>query len=348
MHERGQNMGGSRLERGRRTRILVVGIAALLVAGWITAFASVGAGASGSHRPAVMPANPPALKVSASDMASVRSKVMSYWTLARMKAAKPLALGVSVPAGSVNTNNAGATATGNPGVAGGILPGGVKSKTAATTGFDANSLNSNVSPDDGAYPGPNDTYNWVGKQTAFPISTVGKLFFTEPGGDYVCSASATYGSSAQPNMVWTAGHCVGAQGGESYYSNWEFCPEYSNGPNAAVGCWTWSQAQLTGGWYYDGYWSADYAYLFMGKNGTVVHKAITKVVGGMGFAWNWSRDQFWQDLGYPSASPYSGNYLAVTSAEHRYDVTNPNGTAGSDPGQEDDSIGSSPTPGLSA
>jgi hypothetical protein len=48
----------------------------------------------------------------------------------------------------------------------------------------------------------------------------------------------------------------------------------------------------------------------------------------MGFAWNWSRDQFWQDFGYPSASPYSGGKLIITSAEHRYDVTNP----GSDPG----------------
>jgi hypothetical protein len=85
----------------------------------------------------------------------------------------------------------------------------------------------------------------------------------------------------------------------------------------------------------------------MGKNGTVQHKNISKVVGGMGFSWNWSRDQFWQDFGYPSESPYNGAYLVVTSAEHRYDVTNPNGTAGADPGQQDDSIGSSQTPGFS-
>jgi hypothetical protein len=204
----------------------------------------------------------------------------------------------------------------------------------------------NSTPDNGSYPGPNDTFNWFGSKTDFPVSAIGKLFFTEPSGDYVCSASATYGNSAQPNMVWTAGHCVGAQGGSAYYTNWEFCPQYANGP-AAIGCWTWSEAQQTGGWYYDGYWSADYAYIFMNTDGTVKDKAITKVVGGLGMAWNWSDDQFWQDFGYPSESPYGGGYLVDTAAEYRYSVTNPNGTAGSDPGAQDNSIGSSQTPGFS-
>ena len=81
----------------------------------------------------------------------------------------------------------------------------------------------------------------------------------------------------------------------------------------------------------------------MQPTGTVKHTHIVAVTGGMGFGWNWSRDQFWQDFGYPSASPYSGGKLVITSAEHRYDVTNP----GSDPGQQDNSIGSSQTPGFS-
>jgi hypothetical protein len=145
-----------------------------------------------------------------------------------MRAAKPALAGVAVPAGSANADSAGATATGNPGVAGGILPGGARSTPAKTTGFDTNSPNPNVSPDDGAYPGPNDTFNYPAKESVFPVSTIGKLFFTEPSGDYVCSATSTYGSSAEPSMVWTAGHCVGPQGGENYYTNWEFCPEYNS------------------------------------------------------------------------------------------------------------------------
>jgi hypothetical protein len=172
---------------------------------------------------------------------------------------------------------------------------------------------------------------------------VGKLFFTEPGvGNFVCSASATYGSGANYNMVWTAGHCVGAQGGQKYYTNWLFCPGYNNG-EGKKGCWSWALAQQTGGWYFNGYWSADYAYLYMASSSDKVSKPVVKAVGGLGFAWNWSRDQFWADFGYPSGSPYNGAYMVITEAEHRYDVTNP----GSDPGPQDNSIGSSQTPGFS-
>jgi hypothetical protein len=213
--------------------------------------------------------------------------------------------------------------------------------------LNANPSSSSVLPADGGYPGPNDTFNWQWPQTPYPIEGVGKLFFTEPSGNFVCSAAVTFGNSKQPNMVWTAGHCVGPQGGRSYYSNWLFCPAYKNGENTSVGCWSWALAQQTGGWYFNGYWSADYAYLYMQPTGDRKAKPVSKVTGGFGFAWNWSRDQFWQDFGYPSGSPYSGGLLAVTSAEHRYDVTNPNGTAGSDPGPQDDSIGSSQTPGFS-
>ena len=144
-------------------------------------------------------------------------------------------------------------------------------------------------------------------------------------------------------MVWTAGHCVGAAAGQLYYTNFLFCPQYNNGASTKVGCWSYSLAKQTGGWYYDGYYSADYAYLYMQSTGTVKAKSIVSVTGGLGFAWNWGRDQIWQDFGYPSESPYSGGKLVVTSAEHRYDVTNPGG----DPGAQDNSIGSAQTPGFS-
>jgi hypothetical protein len=216
----------------------------------------------------------------------------------------------------------------------------VASPQVSSSRVNTNPQSSSVVPADGGYPGPNDTFLYS-QSAKYPATTIGKLFFTEPGGNFVCSAAATYGGGTK-DMVWTAGHCVGPQGGRSYYTNWLFCPQYNNGESSA-GCWAWRLAQQTGGWYFNGYWSADYAYLYMQPTGDKKAKHVVGVTGGVGFAWNWGRDQFWQDFGYPSGSPYSGGKLVMTSAEHRYDVTNPGG----DPGPADNSIGSAQTPGFS-
>jgi hypothetical protein len=257
-----------------------------------------------------------------------------------MATAKPADLGVMSRA-PVRAIAAGNTATGQPGLAGGIDENG--SPTPSRTGDAAVNAHPfpSVSPADGAYPGPNQTFNWPGSLTAFSPGAVGKLFFTEPSGNYVCSAAATYGGSTK-SMVWTAGHCVGPQGGHSYYSNFLFCPGYNNGEGVR-GCWGWSLAQQNSGWYYNGYFADDYAYLKMASTGDKKAKPVVAVTGGLGFAWNWGRDQFWSDFGYPSGSPYSGGQMVVTEAEHRYDVNNP---VSGDP-TPDNSIGSSQTPGFS-
>lgn len=337
----GRMMGRGRWRRGR---LVLFGVLVASLTGLGSTLLFTGAGATGASRvagEAALPSNPPAAVVSRQSAAAV----YAYWTPARMAAAKPAA-GATAGGPNIAAGAAGNTATGAPGLAGGYVPAGLSSVSGTGSSINRSATDATVSPADGSYPGPNDTFNWWESQGQFPVSAIGKLFFTEPSGDYVCSATATYASSSQPNMIWTAGHCLGPQGGSSYYSNWDFCPEYKNG-EAGVGCWAANYAQLTGGWYYDGYWSADYGYIILQATGNKKAKPVTSVVGGLGFGWNWSRDQIWQDFGYPSASPYTGAYLVDTSAEHRYDVTNPNGTAGSDPGQQDDSIGSAQTPGFS-
>ncbi|MBV8056179.1 MAG: hypothetical protein JO071_13165, partial [Deltaproteobacteria bacterium] len=55
--------------------------------------------------------------------------------------------------------------------------------------------------------------------------------------------------------------------------------------------------------------------------GTVVNADVATVTGGLGFAWNFPRDQHWIHLGYPAASPYTGGVIIETAAEHRYDDT---------------------------
>jgi V8-like Glu-specific endopeptidase len=79
----------------------------------------------------------------------------------------------------------------------------------------------------------------------YPYATVGHLYFTEPGGDFQCSASVIRNST-----IATAGHCVG-DGNSTYYTNWLFIPA-QNGSKAPFGSWTWSNAITTSAWYSGG------------------------------------------------------------------------------------------------
>jgi hypothetical protein len=272
--------------------------------------------------------------------AGTTDAVRAYWTKAKMASARSADL---VAGGQGKAVIAGNTASGKPGVAGGYVPASVANPTPAQAS--APSVKSTgVLPADGGFPGPNTTFDWYPKYRTYPVSTIGKLFFTEPSGEFVCTAAATYGGGSL-DTVWTAGHCVGPGGGQAYYTNWLFCPSYlePGNENPAVGCWSWASAQQTSGWYFNGYYSADYAVLFMQSTGDIIANHVVSAVGGLGFAWNWGRDQHWFDFGYPAGSPYDGNAIVVTAAEHRYDVTNPGG----DPGPQDNSIGSAQTPGFS-
>jgi hypothetical protein len=321
----------------RGGRFLILTALALASAGLGSAVLATAASA------AAVPLNAPRLSASAAGKSQTAAAVQAYWTPARMAAAKPMAGAVAGSAGAAAATTA-AKATGTPGEAGGYVPRGLSTVPGPPNKLNPNVQNSSVLPADGGFPGPNDTFDWYPRYRTYPVSTIGKLFFTEPGvGNFVCSASSTYGGNL--DMVWTAGHCVGPQGGQSYYTNWEFCPSYVNGENAAVGCWTWANAQQTGGWYFNGQFSADYAYLYMSNCGDINCTDVINVTGGLGFAWNFGRDQIWQDFGYPSGSPYDGGAIVDTSAEHRYDVVNPDSCGSSC--NSDNSIGSAQTPGFS-
>ena len=70
--------------------------------------------------------------------------------------------------------------------------------------------------------------------------TVGKLFFSDGGGDYVCSAAAI--STRKRDQVITAGHCVhtgpnvGLLEQPHFFRNWVFVPRYHRG-RAPEGKW---------------------------------------------------------------------------------------------------------------
>ena len=47
-------------------------------------------------------------------------------------------------------------------------------------------------------------------------------------------------------------------------------------------------------------------------------KRISQVVGWLGFAWNWSLYQHWNQFGYPAASPFSGKRLITSQSSYAY------------------------------
>jgi V8-like Glu-specific endopeptidase len=269
-----------------------------------------------------------------------------------MAAATPLDAPVVAPATEAATRMvAAAGADGAPGAAGGTPPtltSGLAPTQAPVIRGSAASIApaDTAAPADGAYPGPNNTYIYSPKYRKYPVSTVGKLFFTEPGsGDYVCTATATYATGGNLNTIWTAGHCVAGGGTGSFYNSFYFCPSYDSsqgGTNPAVGCWSGTTAGTTTAWLNYGSWTRDMAYITLATTGTVISSPIVTAVGGLGLAWNQARDEHWFHFGYPSASPYTGGKLIVTATEHRYDDSDSDSY-----GPATNAWGSAQTPGSS-
>lgn len=79
--------------------------------------------------------------------------------------------------------------------------------------------------------------------TTYPYRAAGKLFFNEPAGSFICSASLI-----KRGIVVTAAHCVANYGKKQFYSGWQFVPGYRNG-SAPYGVWTVRQAFVLTAYY---------------------------------------------------------------------------------------------------
>jgi hypothetical protein len=131
---------------------------------------------------------------------------------------------------------------------------------------------------------------------AYPYGTVGHLFFTEPSGDYQCSASVI-----RANVIATAGHCVN-DGSGHYFKNWVFYPG-ETGTVKPYGAWTWSNADTTSAWYSGGGGvpnEQDDALIILKTRtiGGVVHK-VADYTGYLGYEFNAPIPNSVTQLGYP-------------------------------------------------
>lgn len=170
-----------------------------------------------------------------------------------------------------------------------------------------------------SYPAPFTRFEVPWPYTDYPFVTVGKVFFSQNGTNYVASA-ASIGNYA----ILTAGHVVHAGDGKptGWSSNLVFVPAYKDG-SAPLGTWraSWLATRTT--WYNNG----NPGGLTEDMGGAVLQplnsRKISDVAGWLGFAWNWPRVQHWFEFGYPAAAPFNGQRLNAVAASYAYDGTVP-------------------------
>ncbi|HEU5375243.1 MAG TPA: hypothetical protein VFV38_07380 [Ktedonobacteraceae bacterium] len=136
---------------------------------------------------------------------------------------------------------------------------------------------------------------------SYPLSTVGKVFFTNGGQDYVCSGTAIV--SSNHNTIDTAGHCLYGHG--NWVQNLIFCPLYDNG-KTPYGCWVARALEVPADWI-RGELSALHRDFGMAIVSTSSSQGnLTDVVGGAGWAYNQSAKQPFYAYGYPAGYPFDG------------------------------------------
>ena len=136
---------------------------------------------------------------------------------------------------------------------------------------------------------------------SYPLSTVGKIFFSNKAGqDIVCSGTAV--RSLNQSVVDTAGHCLYWNG--EWVKNLIFCPLYDNS-NTPYGCWAARDLEVPSEWIdskpHDYHYDLGAAIVSPNSQGV-----LTDVVGGAGWAYNQSTNQPFYAYGYPAAHPFDG------------------------------------------
>lgn len=223
--------------------------------------------------------------------AEAQAAAVAYWTPARMAAAKPL----DVKPSQRNSAPTLAPETASPAVS---VPPAAGSEPAGS------------GPAAGG-PQPLAATPVPRPYTNLPARLNGKVFFTQNGGNYVCSGTVVNG--ADKDMVDTAGHCVSDGNGHfnSPVSNTIFVPAYSSaatGCTTTAGCfpygiWTARKLTTTTEWHLYSNFKQDYGYIVLN---TLNGKHIVNQLGGQGTAFNQSRNQTFNAYGYPQAAPFNG------------------------------------------
>jgi hypothetical protein len=240
-----------------------------------------------------------AATVQGTDQAAYERALADYWTPARMRAAKPDSELPSVKAAQAALT---APTTGTR-----SRPDGPAARVDAAAPVREPRVTTPVSGTDAGTEAYYPNYP-VGHPVA---RTYGKVFFSQNGGNYVCSATIV--NTVGKSTVWTAAHCNTAGGTWSY--NWTFVPNYYNGV-APYGYWYAYQLWSTTAFFNNNNdFANDVGAAIMNRqNGW----RIAEYFGAQGIAWNYPASYFAYAFGYPQGAPFDGSVL-VGEANQAYD-----------------------------
>jgi V8-like Glu-specific endopeptidase len=143
------------------------------------------------------------------------------------------------------------------------------------------------------------------KDNTNPQMTVGKIFFTSGGYDYVCSGTSVI--AANKNAVDTAGHCLYENqywGGSGWSTNVIFCPQYYKG-QGPDGCWAGKELFVPKEWENDTYGDLndDFGLFVVAAN---AKGNLADIIGAVGVASGQAPEQEFYAYGYPAAGKFDG------------------------------------------
>ena len=233
-----------------------------------------------------------------------------FWTRARMRSARPYPM--PSRAGGPDAAPSALQSAGEPRLVPGATPSGE-----VVGSDDIAQSPANASATAYAYPYPYTRTKVLTSYNAYPWRAVGKLFFVQNGGSFVCSAAAVQNAPGNKTIVWTAGHCVSDGQGHADTSA-VFVPAYKNG-NAPFGTFPATHLFTTHEWHNQSDFRYDFAALRVDKN--AAGKTLYSKTGKLGFATNLSRVQHWNSFGYPAASPFTGELMINCQGSHALDDT---------------------------
>ena len=269
------------------------------MAGAAAALAILASGAGGPKSAlaagAVLNANATA---SATATAAQAAATLAYWTPERLATAQPkiakavrtftLSTGVGAPIGPTELVLGAAPSVAYDSSWAAEMPVGESGVSPTAVGSTGQRYPYTV---DRLYPTSGNTTSNI--WAFYPYAIVGQLFFTEPGGNFVCSASVI-----RLSVIATAGHCV-SDGNGHFFTNWLFVPAEFPGA-APFGKWTWAQVVVTGPWFHGGGGvpnKQDDALIVLNANSS--HQRIGQLTGYLGFEYNAAFPTHLTQLGYP-------------------------------------------------
>lgn len=151
--------------------------------------------------------------------------------------------------------------------------------------------------------------------TTQPVSTNGRVFFSDGTWNYSCSGTAV--QSDNQSVVLTAGHCVN-EGPGDYYFNWTFAPAYNDGATP-LGKWPAVALDTTAAWRTAGSYGRDVGAAAVAPNGSGTR--LAQAVGARAVTFNYTRNQDYLAHGYPAEGKFNGQRLWISDTKWSRDDT---------------------------